>query len=112
MDREGKKARKFVIRGLPGGMSIDVIVGAIERLKLDGVKVLNVERMIEKNGGNDFDKKKLFVLNAMIGGRASKIFEVKALNGYEVSVEKFRKLNHIVQCFKCQRFGHTAPKRL
>lgn len=100
------KPKKMVLKGIDKSFTTaEVKTELIER----GLKVTNVQNMFKKG-----DKSKVldmflisfendFNVNKVIANR-----ELRCICYHRVSWEKYKTLNNVTQCHRCQKFGHAA----
>lgn len=96
-----ERAFRVVIKNLHYSTPIDEIKDAIE---LDGHKVrniMNVRSRITK------EPLHLFFLDLEPDENNKSIYNIKHLNRAVVKIEPPRKVEELVQCYRCQQFGHT-----
>lgn len=100
------KPKKLVLKGIDKSFTPDEIKSELTGL---GLKVTNVQNMFHKG-----DKKKVLDMflvsvesvtniNAVIASK-----ELKCICYHRVTWEKYRTLDNVTQCHRCQKFGHAA----
>lgn len=96
------KPFRVVVRGLHySQIHIQIAV----ELKYLGHSVLTIHNPISKKTG---ERMNLFFINIEAKDNNKKILEVRALCHQLVRIETARKSQDLVQCRRCQEFGHTA----
>lgn len=94
------KAFRVVIRGLHHSIPPDTIKNELVNL---GYNVRNVTNVISR----DKVKLPLFYVDLEPNKNNSKIFELLDILRCKIAIEEPRQNRQIVQCVRCQRYGHT-----
>lgn len=98
-----KEERPFriVIKGLHFSTPTSYIIDAFDKL---GHKVRDIKNAVSKTSKSPMS---MFFINLEPAVNNKKSFDITRLCHAVVSVEEPRKFDDIVQCFRCQAFGHT-----
>lgn len=101
-ENRSSKYFKTVVRGLP----IDADPTAIQdALTEKGFIVAKVSRMTSSRNKAPLP---LYQVQTIRTGGFKAIFAVASLIGSSVTVERYRRVPRIPQCYACQHFGHTS----
>lgn len=95
------RAYRIVIRGLHHGTSADEIK---EELKEQGHIIRNIHNIRHRISKEPLP---LFFVDIEPKPNNTEIFKLQYLNNQKITIESPRKKNDIVQCTRCQCYGHT-----
>lgn len=94
------KAYRVVIRGLHSSISEAEIAAELTAM---GFPVRRVTNVLSRTK----EKLPLFFVDMQLDPRNGKIFDVKSIFQSRITIEAPRQNRQIVQCTRCQRYGHT-----
>ncbi|GBN61246.1 hypothetical protein AVEN_35639-1 [Araneus ventricosus] len=101
----GKRPLKVVIKDIP----VDHDTGEIKKcLKKHGFIIGKVTRLIQFRMRQPLPFFLVEVGKSEISSKPERILRFKNLNHVSISVDPYRGRNKTIQCFKCNRFNHTA----
>ena len=103
-----KRPRTFVLRGIPVQINTEVVLTLIKKLALSEVDVFNVERLTAPYSRQNGVPSNLLKLSAIINGNINMLTSVKEIDHFWVNISPFSSPRSVVQCFRCQRIGHSA----
>lgn len=102
---EEKRAPRMVLKHIPPNVTPEEIK---EDLATKDLNVTKVVQMFKKNSDNTIIKYPMYIISFPSGTPMAKIFSVKKVCQCIVSWEKIKSNNGIIQCYRCQSFGHVA----
>ena len=105
---QSEKILKLILKGLAPNIPADVVKKNLEDA---GLKVRNVkqfERNADINGQKIVSKLPIFAVDFEPGTKPSDVYKQNRVCYCDVRWEKFQNGNNIVQCYKCQCFGHIS----
>ncbi|GBM69657.1 hypothetical protein AVEN_178741-1 [Araneus ventricosus] len=100
-----KRPLKVVIKDLPLDHDTDVIKNC---LKKHGFVIGKVTRLTQFRTRQPLPFFLVEVGKSEISTKPEEIFKLKNLNHLSISVDPYRGRKKTIQCFKCNRFNHTA----
>lgn len=96
---------RVIIKMLPADMPTENIKLALEE---KGLTILKVTQMTSRNKERDARTPlPLFLIDLPKEEGSRKIYEVNRLLYYVVKIEAYKSRRQFVQCYRCQRLGHT-----
>lgn len=105
-----ERAYRIVIKGMHANTDTDDIKESLSKFGHNVRNVINARNRITKS------PLPMFFVDLEPNKNNQEVFKIKGINNALVSIEPARKTNEIVQCHRCQLFGHTksyckrAPK--
>ena len=99
-----EKQLKLLIKGLPPNITENEI---IEELKSKDITPLSVYQITNKSK-DDVVKYPLYTVTFPNGTLMKNVVQIKRLCSCVIYWEKFKNKRKIIQCYKCQSFGHVA----
>lgn len=100
------KPKSLVLKGLTEEEDMVEIKQDLEQY--DGIKIQNIIQMNSRRSGESASKLPLYIVQFEPSTNMSEIIKIKTLNYQRVVWEALNKQNNVMQCRKCQRFGHAA----
>lgn len=95
------RAFRVVIKGIHSTTPVQHIIDDLKRL---GHIVRDIKNAVSRMTKNPMA---MFFVNLEPASTNKKVFEVKRLCHAVVTIEEPKKFNDLVQCYRCQAFGHT-----
>nr|XP_018905219.1 PREDICTED: nucleic-acid-binding protein from mobile element jockey-like [Bemisia tabaci] len=101
--KANEKTIRAVVRGLPADFSVDKIKSAFEG-KFKGLIVKNVSQVRHQITKSP---QPLFFVDFLSNNLVSKVWDVKSIQDFIVSVERPKGRREVIQCKNCLAFGHA-----
>lgn len=99
------RQHKLVIKNLPPNISCQEIK---DDLVTKGISIINITQMTKKLSDNTIKSLPLYIATINNTNQLKDVYKIKIICHCVVQWEKYHNKNPIVQCFKCQAFGHVA----
>lgn len=99
------KPKTIILKGLNEDEEVNEIKKSIENFN---IKVLNVSQLKTKRSIATNNKLPLYIIQCTSDTDMRQLYNIKALNYQRITWENLKKKEGIMQCHKCQRFGHAA----
>lgn len=96
------KLLNCVVKGLPEDSDISAVKKELAEL---GIKPIKVEKFRQRR---KIRINKLIFLSMENTENSYKAYGCSELLGQKVKIEPFRQKRRVIQCFKCQKFGHLS----
>lgn len=96
------KSQSFILKGLDKEDNINEIVADIKKHENETLKIEKVTQFNTKNVGTSF-----FIVSISNNSAVKSLLNIKYVLYRAVRWERIRR-DGITQCYRCQRFGHTA----
>lgn len=96
------KNQTFILRGLDGNENASDVLEQLQQLEIASVQFVKVTKLKNAQRPNN-----LFVVQASASSMEANVVKATKLNHVIVRWERLRR-QEILQCWRCQRLGHTA----
>lgn len=101
---EEDKLIRVVLKGIPLFINEDQVKKSlIER----NITPIDVTRMNRRTQNGERIKSNMIYVTAQITEENKEIYNITSLNNFQITVENKRTYNEVMQCHRCQRFGHS-----
>jgi hypothetical protein len=84
------------------------IMDYLTKLKIESLKFVKVSRFSTPKSRKEKRILPLFIVQISPESETNQLYKIEFLNNQRITWEKLRK-DDIIQCHRCQRFGHAAP---
>ena len=101
------RPRSYLIRGLPSFYDCHRILSCLQKLALKDVEFISVDRVVTKASLVGGSPSGLFKLKAR-SKKADELLNCKLIDRMRVKIVPFVAERDVLQCYKCQRVGHTS----
>lgn len=100
-----RKPVKMVLKGLPYNITIDEVKHCLE----EKINIISIKQFTKKDLTNNTIKNvPVYTVIFPPNTNINDIIKIKEICYCLVNWEKFKSKNAIIQCYKCQSFGHVA----
>ncbi|XP_055371865.1 uncharacterized protein MAL13P1.304-like [Condylostylus longicornis] len=103
-----EKNKTYLLKGLQANENEQDIQEYLRQLNCNSIEFVKVNRFSTTKSKNENKILPLFLVQISPNSNPKELYNIKYVNNQLVHWEKLRK-NDILQCKRCQRFGHAAP---
>lgn len=101
------KNKTFILKGLNTNENNDQLLVELKLKETDTLKFIKVSNFTTKNSKKNGKDLPFYIVQISYDSSVEELKKIEFINYQVVQWDKLRK-SDITQCFKCQRFGHTA----
>lgn len=101
------KCQTFLLKGLTHDEEEDNIKQELQHHEGENLKIIKVKKFSTKNSLKNNINLPIFLVQINSDSQSAELVKIKYLNHQVIKWERIKK-KVITQCFRCQRFGHTA----
>ena len=105
---KGEKLQTMLLRGLDSSIEPEELLKMLKEKECDGLEFVGVKPFTTARAKREKRKLPFFLVQLSPNSKLDSLRSINVLDYQVVTWEKVKRSENILQCVRCQRFGHAA----